>query len=84
MGIRELRENLTAAMRRVRAGETIEVTHHGAPIAVIAPVPEDRFARLVASGEVEAGERLEVPSRRFPATTGRTASEALEEDRAGR
>jgi len=29
MGIRELRDNLAAAIRSVRHGETIEVTHDG-------------------------------------------------------
>ena len=84
MGIRELRDSLTATIRRVRAGETVEVTHHGAPIAVLAPLPEDRMARFVASGEVTPGDALGRPLRRFPVTGGLSASEAIEEDRAGR
>jgi antitoxin (DNA-binding transcriptional repressor) of toxin-antitoxin stability system len=39
IGIRELRDTLTATIRRVRAGETFEVTHDGVPVALLAPVP---------------------------------------------
>lgn len=84
MGIRELRDSLTATIRRVRMGETIEVTHHGAPVAVLAPVPANRIDRLVATGEVTPGQRLAWPPRRFPVTGELTASEAIEDDRAER
>jgi prevent-host-death family protein len=84
MGIRELRDTLTQTIRRVRGGETIEVTHHGAPVAVIAPAPVDRIDVLVATGEVSAGRPLERRARRFPVTGAQTASQALEDDRAER
>lgn len=82
MGIRELRDSLTATIRRVRRGETIEVTHHGATVAVLAPVASDRVARLVAAGDVTRGESLVRPLRRFPVTGELTASQAIEDDRA--
>ncbi len=84
MGIRELRDSLTATIRRVRMGETIEVTHHGAPVALLAPVPADRIDRLVAAGEVTPGGRLAWPPTRFPVTGELTASQAIEDDRAER
>ena len=84
MGIRELRDSLTAAIRRVRMGETIEVTHRGAPVALLAPVPVDRIDRLVAAGEVTRGEPLTRPPRRFPVMGELTASQAIEDDRAER
>jgi prevent-host-death family protein len=84
MGIRQLRDQLTATIRRVRRGETIEITHHGAPVAVLAPVPPDPVERLVASGEVTPGRRLDRPLRRYPVTGTVSASEAIEEDRAER
>lgn len=84
MGIRELRDSLTATIRRVRMGETVEVTHHGAPVAVLAPVETDRIGRLVAAGEVTPGEPLARPPRRFPITGELTATQALEGDRAER
>lgn len=84
MGIRELRDTLTATIRRVRAGETIEVTHDGVPVALLLPLPAGRLARLLASGEVDEGRPLDGPLRRFPVTGGMTASKALEADRAER
>ena len=84
MGIRELRDSLTATIRRVQAGETIEVTHHGTPVAVLGPVPADRIDRLVAAGDVAPGQPLGRAVRRFAVTGERTASQALEEDRAER
>ena len=84
MGIRELRDNLTSTIRRVRKGETIEVTHHGAPVAVLAPVPAGRIDRLIASGDVTPADPLARRPGRFPVTGELTASKAIEDDRAER
>lgn len=84
MGIRELRDSLTATIRRVRAGETIEITHHRRPVAVLAPVRADRIDRLLEASDITPGEPLEQPLRRFRVAAGITASEALEEERAER
>jgi prevent-host-death family protein len=50
VGVRELRQNLSVYLRRVRRGETLEVTERGQPVAVLRPImdPDDRFARLEA------------------------------------
>ena len=82
MGIRQLRDNLTEAIRRVRAGETIEVTHDGVPVAVISPVRRGRLDQLIAAGDVTPAQPLRRPFRRFPVTGELSASQALEEDRA--
>jgi prevent-host-death family protein len=84
MGIRQLRDTLTATIRRVQRGETIEVTHHGSPVAVLAPLPEDRIERLVAGGDVTPGEPVGRPLRRHPVVGDLSASEAIEDDRAER
>ena len=84
MGIRELRDNLTAAVRRVRAGEIVEVTHDGEPVAVLTAVPRRRLDRLLVLGDATAPVPLERPISRFPIVTERSASEALEDDRAER
>ncbi len=84
IGIRELRDTLTATIRRVRNGETLEVTHDGEPVAILAPVHGDRIQRLIAGADVTAPAPLEKPLRRFPVTGRLTASEAIEEDRAER
>jgi prevent-host-death family protein len=82
MGIRELRDNLTKTIRRVRAGETIEITHDGEPVALLSPVRGGRLAQLIAAGEASPGKSLDRPLRRFPVTGPMTASEAIERDRA--
>jgi prevent-host-death family protein len=84
MGIRELRDNLTEAIRRVRNGERIEVTRDGVPVALIVPVPTGRIERLFARGDVTLPTRALGPFRPLPVTGPMTASEALEEDRAER
>lgn len=52
VGVRELRQNLSVYLRRVRAGERLEVTERGKPVAVLQPIrpPDDRIARLEARG----------------------------------
>jgi len=84
IGIRELRDNLTATIRRVRAGATIEITHHHRPVAMLTPVEADRIERLLAAGDITPGAPLDRPVQRSGVTTGVTSSEALERDRAER
>lgn len=38
VGVRELRQNLSVYLRRVQRGERLEVTDHGRPVAVLAPI----------------------------------------------
>jgi len=38
VGLRELRQNASAVIRRVEAGEEVEVTVQGRPAAVIVPI----------------------------------------------
>ncbi len=53
VGVRELRQRASELLRRVEAGETIEVTDRGRPIAVLAPLPDaEPLERLRAAGEV--------------------------------
>jgi prevent-host-death family protein len=56
--IRELRQRASELVRRVEAGETIEVTDRGRPVAVLAPLPGRRpLERLRATGDLIPGER---------------------------
>jgi prevent-host-death family protein len=52
VGVRELRQNLSVYLRRVRRGESLEVTERGEPVAVLQPTPSagDPLAALVARG----------------------------------
>lgn len=53
VGVRELRQRASELLRRVEAGETIEVTDRGRPVALLTPVPEaGPLGRLRAAGEV--------------------------------
>lgn len=53
VGVRELRQRASELLRRVAAGETIEVTDRGHPVALLAPIPEAApLERLRAAGEI--------------------------------
>jgi len=39
IGVRELRQNASEYLRLVKAGETVEVTEYGRPIARLTPIP---------------------------------------------
>ena len=56
VGVRELRQRASELLRRVEAGETIEVTDRGRPVAILAPLPEQRpIERLAATGDLVPG-----------------------------
>jgi prevent-host-death family protein len=55
VGVRELRQRASELLRRVEAGETIEVTDRGRPVALLTPVPDaGPLERLRAAGDVTA------------------------------
>ena len=86
VGIRELRQNLSKYLRRVERGERLEVTEHGRPVAVLAPLgePEGPLARLMAAGRVTPPRKdlLELLPPRGKTST--RTSEALLAERAER
>ncbi|MBV9546558.1 MAG: type II toxin-antitoxin system prevent-host-death family antitoxin [Chloroflexi bacterium] len=47
VGIRELRQQASAVLRRVVAGEVIDITEHGHPIARIVPLRPGPLDQLV-------------------------------------
>ena len=58
VGVRELRQNLSVYLRRVEAGETLEVTEHGHPVARLTPLPPQRMGvldRMIAEGRAYPG-----------------------------
>jgi prevent-host-death family protein len=59
VGVRELRQNLSVYLDRVKKGEALTVTEHGAAVAILRPLPTAPtvLARLVAEG------RATVPTR---------------------
>jgi prevent-host-death family protein len=57
VGIRELRQRASELLRLVQAGETIEITDRGRPVALLTPLRQDNaLNRLRAAGEVSAAE----------------------------
>ncbi len=62
VGIRELRQQASAVLRRVVGGETIEVTDHGHPIARIIPLRPGGLDQFVLEGRVTAatGDLLDI------------------------
>jgi prevent-host-death family protein len=68
VGVRELRQNASAVLRRVAAGEVIEVTDRGRAVARIVPMHEaSRLEQLQAEGRAggASGDMLDVkPIRR--------------------
>jgi prevent-host-death family protein len=83
-GIRELRQNASALIRRVIAGETIEVTERGRPVARIVPLQgRSVLDQMVAEGRATQahGDLLDVkPIARISGK--RPLSEVLAELRA--
>ncbi len=85
--VRELRQNLSVYLDRVVAGETLEVTSRGRPVAVLAPLPQPATltARLVAAGRATAATRKPAdltPIRRLrPSTLGRRLQRAIDQAR---
>jgi prevent-host-death family protein len=84
VGVRELRQNLTVYLRRVTAGETLEVTDRGRPVALLTGLPAvtSPLRRLVAAGKatMPKGDLLELglppkPRKKL------ALSEALERER---
>jgi prevent-host-death family protein len=84
VGIRELRQNLSVYLRRVVAGETLEVTERNRPVAILAPLPEAStpLGRLVATGRAGApvGDLLDLGAPDEGLASG-LLSEALAEER---
>src|SRR5438270_6410486 len=56
VGIRELRQQASAVLRRVVAGEVIDVTDHGHAIARIVPLRPSVLDQLVMEGRASEGE----------------------------
>lgn len=57
VGVRELRQDLSRYLRRVRAGERLIVTEHGRPLAVLSPWADegDMLDSLIAGGRARRG-----------------------------
>jgi prevent-host-death family protein len=82
VGVRELRQNLSVYLDRVKAGAELEVTEHGRPVARLAPLTarSSRIEQMIAEGRIRPAllplHDLVVPPP--PPDARMTGSEALE------
>jgi prevent-host-death family protein len=84
VGVRELRHNLSAWLRRVRDGEAFEVTDRGEPVGVLAPLPResDPIVLLERRGQVARrgdGASFDLPTLRSPRSTEELLDELRED-----
>jgi prevent-host-death family protein len=87
VGVRELRQNLSVYLDRVKAGETLEVTEHGRPVAQLGPRPAKSVSildQMIAGGRATAAtfdHRKIPPPPSIPDPSGRTLTQILLEMR---
>lgn len=87
VGVRELRQNLSVYLDRVKAGETLEVTEHGRPVALLGPrvpKPVSIIDQMIAEGRITPAtvdHRTIPPPPNMPDPSGRTLTEILLEMR---
>jgi len=87
VGVRELRQNLSVYLDRVKKGEALTVTEHGAAVALLRPLPAAATAldRLVAEGHARRPARaLAARPKPLAVKLQRPLSELLDDERAER
>ncbi len=57
VGMRELSQRTAQVLARVRAGEIVEITDRGKPVARIVPATADRYDQLIAAGIIQQAKR---------------------------
>ena len=59
VGVRELRQNLSVYLERVKKGEALTVTDRGQEVAILRPMPKtnDVIERLIAEGRATPAKR---------------------------
>jgi len=72
IGLRELNQNPSKAVARVRAGETIVVTDRGRPVLRLVPERDQpgTLRQLIESGEVTPPAELGMPDLELELATG--------------
>jgi prevent-host-death family protein len=81
IGVRELRQNASHYLSRVAAGELIEITDRGRPVARLVPITDDPWQDLINAGEVlSASGRRDVRDLE-PRDYGFSGSAALQRSR---
>jgi prevent-host-death family protein len=85
VGVRELRDRVSAVLRRVRNGETVAVTDRNRPIALLVPLgpatSEETLREIVKTGRIAWSGGKPRGARRPPKVRGPAVSDAVVEDR---
>jgi antitoxin (DNA-binding transcriptional repressor) of toxin-antitoxin stability system len=85
VGVRELRQNLSVYLSRLKTGTVFRVTERGRAVALLIPIPEHSSAveRLIASGRATAPKHdlLSLPLSKARSGSKDSISRALEEVR---
>ena len=87
IGVRELRQNLSVYLDRVKKGEALTVTEHGAAVAILRPLPtaSSPLERLVAEGRGrKPGRDLALLSKAPEIRLERRLSDLIADDREDR
>jgi prevent-host-death family protein len=88
VGVRELRQNLSVYLDRVKQGEAFQVTEHGRIVAVLTALPPtaSRYDLLLAQGLITPATKAirDLPPPRRLAPGARPMSEILDELREDR
>jgi prevent-host-death family protein len=81
VGVRELRQNLSIYLDRVKEGESLQVTEFGRVVALLTPLPAEKlspFDRMVREGRAIAPTgTLKDRPRPKPAPSGTPTSEEM-------
>ncbi len=85
IGVRELKDNLSATLARVRRGAMVTVTDRNRPVAIIVPVrsagEEELVRTLVKSGRLAWSGGKPAGLAKAPRVCGPSVSDAVVEDR---
>jgi prevent-host-death family protein len=92
VGVRELRQNLSVYLDRVKKGEALTVTERGEEVAILRPVPKSATVidRLIAEGRATPAKRhirdvlRDIAPLRRPWDGDKPLEEILDEIRAER
>jgi antitoxin (DNA-binding transcriptional repressor) of toxin-antitoxin stability system len=85
VGVRELRQNLSVYLTRLKTGTVFRVTERGRAVALLIPIPQHSTAieRLIASGRATAPKHdllgVRRPAKRFTTRTS-DALQCVRED----
>lgn len=78
IGVRELRQHASKYLEEVAAGESIEITDRGHPVARLVPISGDPWQDLINAGEVVTAARPIGVDDIAPAAYKHSGSETLE------